>query len=242
MTGLEIAGLVGLAASGISAGYQAYQNRKEWDYNKRMNELMMTREDTSIGRRMKDLSDSGINPLMSIHHGGAAANAGTTRTSGDKDLADDLLMGAHLLHQQHQNRLLSKQAELTDSDREVRKAELLRLKQEYNERQRNVDYYKSKGMPSDHPPGWAHQLGGLMEIMRNPVGNILQPQLEGAKSMADKGLQLLKTAVPIATNFVDTKAQKVQEAYKAAKARRHVQTREQAEKKRQQEIYSRYAK
>ena len=52
--------------------------REAFEYQKKLNELQMQREDTAVTRAMADYQANGINPLMALENGGFSSNGGTT--------------------------------------------------------------------------------------------------------------------------------------------------------------------
>lgn len=75
-----IDGLFGAFTDMVSTGATNAMNYEMWqtqnEIQQRENEIMREREDNAIVRRMNDLSNAGINPLLAGNIGGASAMAG----------------------------------------------------------------------------------------------------------------------------------------------------------------------
>lgn len=57
----------------LNTAYNIYTNKRDFDYQKALQQKMFEREDTAVQRRMADLQEAGINPNLAA---GSAAGAG----------------------------------------------------------------------------------------------------------------------------------------------------------------------
>ena len=92
----------GLGVDIFKLGYNLLTNKRDFDYQKALQQQMFEREDTAIQRRMADLKNAGINPNLAA---GSAASAGSVvsrSNTNDLGSALDTVQALNSIKQQKQ--------------------------------------------------------------------------------------------------------------------------------------------
>lgn len=85
---MEFQDYLGLGTDIFKLGYNIYTNKRDFDYQKALQQQIFEREDTAVQRRMADLQAAGLNPNLAA---GSAAGAGAVVSrSNTNDLGSAL--------------------------------------------------------------------------------------------------------------------------------------------------------
>lgn len=117
--GVDIANSI---MSGIQASKQNKFNREVFDYNKELNATIQKREDNAMVRRMQDLKNAGLNPLMAVG-GDGASSSGMNQLSAPAVASPTIT--SHLVQQsQHIQDSISRNYELASMKNNLEKQTL----------------------------------------------------------------------------------------------------------------------
>lgn len=185
----------GIAGTGINA-------LANFGISKYFTSRQEAREDNSIQRRVKDLKESGINPLLAAGNPAASSASGTSNV--DSQIGERIIESAT----RHQMNLQNSQ-----------------LQQEIAERKRNIEWYKNKGLPSDNQSGMLMDLFQAMDfIKKNGISDVLDSIGKGigdvAKPLIDAGLNAFGKTKDDLNHMGDRDDNKKRPSYIPGNARR----------------------
>lgn len=97
-------GITDVVGKLFGTGYNMYTNKRDFDYQKSLQQQIFDREDTAVQRRMQDLQAAGLNPNLAA---GSAAQAGSVvsrSNTNDLNIGSmlDTVMAANQIKQQKQ--------------------------------------------------------------------------------------------------------------------------------------------
>lgn len=187
--GAEIAaGIIGGLFDGAKTIYDIWNNERNIDYQKALQQEMFWREDTAVQRRMADLKAAGLNPNLAA---GSAAAAGavvgrsnTPSISGNPiGTALDMAQAVQQLRaQREQNEILK-----NEKDKSISEAEQAAIDANIS----RINFaqmlgYKLTGyLGDDGTPYIYHYDDGIHNLDEAPIGQLFKWQLQNNRNSAD---------------------------------------------------------
>ena len=120
----------------LNTGYNLYTNKRDFDYQKAIQQQMFEREDTAIQRRMADLQAAGLNPSLAGGQGAGAGAVVSRSNTNDVDMGSalDMLQAVNQIKLQKQeqenkileNKILSNQKKDAEQNQALNQAKVLK--------------------------------------------------------------------------------------------------------------------
>lgn len=163
-----------LLSAGLGAAntiYNMYTNKRDFDYQKALQQQIFEREDTAVQRRMNDLKAAGINPNLAA---GSPASAGAVvgrSSTNDVNMGStlDMIQAANSIRQQKQAvKNAQTEGEILDGQKKI---------QDMNKIANEMQLFHTLGFkiqpfidPNTNKPGYYYY--------GTPSGNVRIPDLE----------------------------------------------------------------
>lgn len=107
---------LGAIPGALNTAYNLYTNKRDFDYQKALQQTIFDREDTAVQRRMNDLQAAGLNPNLAA---GSAAGAGSVVS---RSTTNDVNMGSALDTLMAKNQIKAQTIQNDILDQEYKKA------------------------------------------------------------------------------------------------------------------------
>lgn len=167
---------LGLIPGLINTGYNIWANKRDFDYQKALQQTMFEREDTAVQRRMADLQAAGLNPNLAA---GSAAGAGSVVSrSSTNDVnfgsaLDTMAAISQIQNQKLQNKIAAQEAETAQYNKWIAKMKANSAIQDFEDNNAFYKYLRDiPGSPEeqnlrDYYPRLYQYFDNIMRDQRN---------------------------------------------------------------------------